>query len=133
MTADLVQITTTIDASPEEIFPYLIEPERLIRWLGTWANVAPEPGGVFEIDMGETQLRGTFIEVDPPHRVVFTWGIPGNEEMPSGSSTVQIVLTPHGAATTLELTHRDLPVDRRSDHYEGWTSKLGELSAVASH
>ena len=67
MTKELV-VTTTIEASPEEVFPYLVQPDLLVRWLGTWADVEPQPGGGFAIDMGTTQVRGSYIVVDPPSR-----------------------------------------------------------------
>ena len=82
MSADLV-VTTTIEASPQEVFPYLVEADQLLRWLGSWADVDPRPGGVFAVDMGGTQVRGSYVAVEPPYRVVFTWGIPGNER-PAG-------------------------------------------------
>jgi uncharacterized protein YndB with AHSA1/START domain len=44
--------------------------------------------------MGDVAAHGTCIVVEPPHRVVFSCGIPGNETLPPGSSTVEVVLTP---------------------------------------
>jgi len=129
MTSDLV-VTTIIEASPQEVFPYLVQPDLLVRWIGTWVDVDPQPGGVFAVDMGQTQVRGSYVEVDPPDRVVFTWGIPGNEQMPAGSSTVEIVLRADGDTTVVELTHRDLPVDRHADHRQGWTNLLGLLASI---
>jgi uncharacterized protein YndB with AHSA1/START domain len=128
VTPDLV-VTTIIEASPHEVFPYLVQPDLLVRWLGTWADVDAQPGGVFAIDMGQTNVRGSYVEVDPPHRVVFTWGIPGNDVLPAGSSTVEIVLRPEGDATVVELTHRDLPMERHADHGPGWTARLADLGA----
>jgi uncharacterized protein YndB with AHSA1/START domain len=122
-------VTTTIDASPHEVFPYLVQPDLLVRWLGSWASVEPEAGGVFAVDMGETQVRGSYVVTEPPHRVVFTWGIPGNEQLPAGSSTVEIVLRPDGDSTIVELTHRDLPIDRYDDHRQGWVTKLEVLAS----
>jgi uncharacterized protein YndB with AHSA1/START domain len=129
MTPDLV-VTTTIEASPQEVFPYLVQPDLLVRWLGSWVDVDPQPGGVFATDMGETQVRGSYVAVDPPYRVVFTWGIPGSQELPAGSSTVEIVLRPEGDATVVELTHGDLPVGRHADHRQGWTNLLGALASI---
>lgn len=129
MTPDLV-VTTTIEASPQEVFPYLVQPDLLVRWLGTWADVEPQPGGVFAIDMGETQVRGSYVVVDPPSRVVFTWGIPGNEVLPAGSSTVEIVLRPEGDSTVVELTHRELPSERHDDHGQGWKKRLAGLASA---
>ena len=128
MTPDVV-VTTTIEASPQEVFPYLVQPDLLVRWLGTWIDVDPKPGGVFAVDMGQTSLRGTYVAVEPPNRVVFTWGIPGSDDLPAGSSTVEIVLRAAGDTTVVELTHRDLPVERHDEHRQGWTSLLGVLSS----
>jgi uncharacterized protein YndB with AHSA1/START domain len=61
---------------------------------------------------------------------VFTWGIPGNQEMPAGSSTVEIVLRPENDSTVVELTHRDLPVERLADHEKGWNNLLRGLAAL---
>ena len=54
------EVITTIGASPQEVFPYLVQPDLLVRWLGTWVDVDPEPGGAFAVDMGETQVAGPF-------------------------------------------------------------------------
>jgi uncharacterized protein YndB with AHSA1/START domain len=129
MTPEL-RLTTTIEASPEEVFPYLVQHDLLLRWIGSWVDADPQPGGIFAVDMGETQVRGSYVTVEPPHRVVFTWGIPGNQEMPAGSSTVEIVLRPENDSTVVELTHRDLPVERLADHEKGWNNLLRGLAAL---
>jgi len=129
MTSDLV-VTTTIEASPQEVFPYLVQADLLVRWLGSWVDVDPRPGGAFAVDMGQTPVRGAYVAVEPPFRVVFTWGIPGSQDMPAGSSTVEIVLRPDGDATVVELTHRDLPVDRHASRRQGWTNRLGALASI---
>jgi hypothetical protein len=64
--------------------------------------------------------------------VVFTWGIPGNDVLPAGSTTVEIVLTAEGPDTLVELTHRDLPAVPLPGHREGWARLLPQLAdAVA--
>jgi uncharacterized protein YndB with AHSA1/START domain len=102
-------VTTTIEASPPEVFPYLVQPDLLVRWLGSWVDVDPQPGGVFAADMGQTQVRGSYVAVDPPYRVEFTCGIPGSQQLPAGSSTVEIVLRPEGDASF--VTGTDVLVD----------------------
>ena len=62
--------------------------------------------------------------------MVFTWGIPDDPAMPSGSSTVEVVLVADGADTIVNLTHRDLPDDREASHLEGWERCLAELVAT---
>ena len=34
-----------IDATPETIWPFLVEPDRHVAWLGTVADIDPRPGG----------------------------------------------------------------------------------------
>ena len=70
--------------------------------------------------------------VEPPHRVVFTWGIPQDDTLPPGSSTVEVVLVADGGDTIVNLTHSDLPPDREASHREGWERCLGVLAAAAS-
>jgi uncharacterized protein YndB with AHSA1/START domain len=98
----------------------------------TWgerADLDARPGGRFAVDFGVTAAQGTSEAVDPPHRVVFTWGIPGETGLPPGASTVEVVLVPDGDGTVVELTHRDLPADREPAHREGWDDCLGALAA----
>jgi uncharacterized protein YndB with AHSA1/START domain len=131
MTPDLV-VGVSIEATPEEIFPYLVEPELLTRWLATWAEIDPQPGGSFAIDVRQNPVRGSYVAVEPPHRVVFTWGYPGNDSLPPGASTVEIRLRAQDNSTLVELTHRGLPPDRYDDHNRGWTELLSILAGVAT-
>jgi len=132
---DIVLATELISAPPEVVFPYFTDPALIVEWIGDRAKPDPQIGGVFALDMGEVQARGTYLEVEPPYRVVFTWGVPGHEEMPAGSSTVEVVLTPDGEDgqdTMIVLTHRGLPASELGPHRAGWEHQLGRLpDAVA--
>jgi uncharacterized protein YndB with AHSA1/START domain len=130
--AENVTATIRIAATPAEVFPYLVEPFLLVQWIGTWADLNPEPGGVFAIDLDDALVRGTYVSVEPPDRVVFTWGIPGDDTLPPGSSTVEILLTADGDDTVVELTHRDLPSAWRPPHEAGWASYLDRLRQTAT-
>jgi uncharacterized protein YndB with AHSA1/START domain len=126
-----VTASVTIDAPPEAVFRFFVEPELLTQWLGTWAELRPEAGGVFAVDVGRP-ARGTYVEVEPPRRVVFTWGVLGNETFPPGSSTVEILLTADGEQTHVTLTHRDLPAEERPSHQRGWTQLVEALRTAAT-
>ena len=64
-----------IAAPPATVFPYLVDPARITRWLGVAATLDPRPGGIWRVDMnGSDVAAGAFVEVDPPTRVVFTFG-----------------------------------------------------------
>ena len=80
---------------------------------------------------------GEFVEVDPPRRLVYTWGWEaggaGPDLVPAGSSTIEIDLVPEGAGTRLTLVHRDLPgAEAANAHGEGWDHYLGRLAVAAS-
>ena len=125
--AEVLTATVRISAPPEEVFPYFTDPALIVQWLGQWAELRPEPGGTFALDIGSTPVRGEYVEVDPPRRVVFTWGVPGRDTLPPGSTTVEIVLTADGPETLVELFHHDLPTAEFDGHLDGWRSMLVRL------
>ncbi len=88
---------------------------------------------VFAIDVGISPARGTYISVEPPTRVVFTWGLPGSQTMPPGSTTVEVILTADGDQTVVSLTHHDLPGEHQPGHKKGWDTFLGALPAAVVH
>lgn len=127
---DVIVATTHIKAPPEVVFPYFTDPALIVEWIGERAELDPRPGGPFCLDFGDTMSRGAYTSVDPPYRVVFTWGIPGSDALPPGGSTVEVVLTPDGEDTIVVLTHRGLPPTHISDHRAGWEHQLGRLPAT---
>ena len=124
---DPVVASVRIAAPPEIVFPYFTEADLAVTWLAEKADLDPQPGGVFALDIDGGRARGTFLEIDPPRRVVFTWGMPGDSALPPGGSTVEVVLVADGDDTVVTLTHRDLPEGRRPSHREGWERHLGGL------
>jgi uncharacterized protein YndB with AHSA1/START domain len=75
---------------------------------------------------------GEYIEVDPPHGVVFTWGFEGADPfVAAGSTRVEVVLERDGNGTLLTLLHHGLPEGARDAHAEGWTHYLDRLVGVA--
>jgi uncharacterized protein YndB with AHSA1/START domain len=120
--ARAVELSVRLDAPPEDVFPYLTEPDRYVRWQGVKAELDPRPGGTYRVWMdASTVARGEFVEVDPPRRVVFTWGWEGNERVPPGSTIVELTLEAEGDATILSLRHTGLPDgEAAAMHEEGW-------------
>jgi uncharacterized protein YndB with AHSA1/START domain len=119
-----------IAAPPEVVFPYFTDPALATKWIAESAVLDPRPGGSFSIDVRGNPARGTYVEVDPPHRVVFTWGVEGATDFPPGSSTVEVVLVAENDGTVVTLTHRDLPQSYRESHQSGWSEFLGLLAPV---
>lgn len=129
---DTLVLEQRIAAPPEAVFDFLVDPEKVLRWMGTEVDIEPVAGGKFWLNANGTDVAmGSYLEVDPPHRVVFTWGWEGSVEVPPGSSTVTITLTADGDHTDVELRHQGLPGGATDDHGKGWTFLLGRLTAVA--
>jgi uncharacterized protein YndB with AHSA1/START domain len=128
---NVIVATERITAPPEVVFPYFTDPSLMVTWIGDRAELDPQPGGAFSLDMGEHRARGAYICVDPPYRVVFSWGIPGDDTLPPGASTVEVVLSRDGDDTIVVLTHRGLPSTHLDGHREGWEHQLGRLPAAA--
>ena len=122
-----------IDAAPEAIFPFLTDPQKIVRWKGVDATVEASPGGVYRVNVtGVKHAVGEYLEVDAPHRVVFTWGWEGDEHLPPGSSTVTIELISDGEGTIVRLTHSGLPEGADAAQLQGWEHFLPRLAIVAS-
>jgi uncharacterized protein YndB with AHSA1/START domain len=127
-----VTASVRIAASPEVVFPYFTDPALAVKWIADAAYLDARPGGTFSLDVQGNPARGNYVEIDPPRRVVFTWGIEGRDDFPPGSSTVEVVLQADGDETVVTLTHRDLPTeDYRRSHQGGWGEFLGVLATVA--
>ena len=129
---DVIVATEHIKAPPEVVFPYFTEHALIVKWIGDRADLDPQPGGVFSLDFGDSLVRGTYLSVEPPKRVVFSWGIPGSDALPPSGSTVEVVLTRDGDDTIVVLTHRGLPASPIGDHRAGWEEMLGHLPAAAA-
>jgi uncharacterized protein YndB with AHSA1/START domain len=121
-----------IASPPEVVFGYFIDPALITRWLAETATLDARAGGVLELDVAGNPVRGEFVEVDAPRRVVFTWGVEGEAGMAPGSTTVEVVLAADGEDTVVTLTHRGLTGDFRRSHEEGWNRRLGALAPVAA-
>jgi uncharacterized protein YndB with AHSA1/START domain len=120
-----------IDAPPEVVFAHLVTAEGMVSWMGQHARLQPVAGGEFAVDINGSLIRGEYLEVDPPHRVVVSWGMAGAADFPPGSSRVEFILTPTSTGTNLNLNHTGLPDTRARTHGEGWDNYLPRLQAAA--
>jgi uncharacterized protein YndB with AHSA1/START domain len=123
-----------IAAPPEMVFPYFTDPGRMVDWMGVAAMLDPRPGGTFRVEAnGRDIVLGEYVEVEPPHRVVFTWGFDGPDPFVApGSTRVEVTLQPDGDGTVLTLVHHGLEDGARDPHAEGWTHYLARLAPVAA-
>jgi uncharacterized protein YndB with AHSA1/START domain len=136
MTEDNIElvIERRVAASPATVFSFFADRDHWLRWQGVEADIDPQPGGLFRMNVrGDGFASGRFVEIEPDRRLVFTWGweMPGNPVGP-GSSTVEIDLIPEGVETIVRLTHRGLLDEAFETHRQGWEHYIGRLAIRAS-
>ncbi len=119
-----------IQAEPEFVFDYFTNADALARWIGDRAIVEPRVGGRFTVFFGERIVEGRYVEIEPPRRLVISWGRDGSRELPPCSSRLEVTLTPERDGTLVLITHSDLPESERERHALGWQHYLTRLSKV---
>jgi uncharacterized protein YndB with AHSA1/START domain len=136
MTGPVVQIRRRIKATAEEIFELWTKPELMVRWMSPFpgavdckASCDLRPGGGFSLAMVSEEARrdvsGTYVEVDRPHKLVFTWVGPLTNNV---VTLVTVELNPRGDETDLVLTHERLPTWAIVEgHTKGWGHILDHL------
>jgi len=128
---DEVHLEIRIDASLQTVFALLTDAARMRTWLAELVDAEPRPGGVFRISGPPgVSIEGTYVEIIPNRKVVFTWG--GVEGLQPGQSTVEFVLEPDDGGTLVRLRHYGLPGPALEPHRRGWVySGLIKLKDVA--
>ena len=131
----VVRRETHISAPRAAVFALLTDPEKILRWMGTEAQLEAQPGGLYLVNVtGARFARGSFREVVPVRRLAYSFGWDGSEAVPPGSSLVEIDLIeqpPNG--TLLRLTHTGLPnAEQCASHADGWAHYLGRLAESAA-
>lgn len=129
-----------IAASPATVWSFWTDPRLVVEWWGSRAEVVPELGGIFRIEMGDDGpiMRGQYLELEPHTRLVFAFGWehqPMANTVPPGSTRVEVTLTPDGDDTELLLTHSMLPAAQAEEHLKGWAHFVGErlVEAAQAH
>ena len=143
MTADhkeILLIERTIHASTETVYDAFTSMEALKQWFGPGAcfikegTMNFEVGGVYEMTMvvdegEEIGLTGRFEEIDPPHKLVYTWRWVGaNADKDFPNSKVTLTFVEQDGATRLTLLHEGLPTEKaREEHNKGWSGCFDKL------
>ena len=133
----VVRRETHIAAPPATVFAFLTDPEKILSWMGTEVTTEAHPGGLYLLkgvggERGRVG-RGAFQEVVPVHRLAYSFGWEGDEEVPPGSSLVEIDLIDRDGGTLLRMTHSGLPNAAQCDgHNRGWAHYLGRLAIAAT-
>lgn len=135
-----ISITRRLVAPPEAVFAAWTEPDRFAYWFGgagtsvDQVSMDVRTGGSWRARMvlgdaaTEIPWRGTYVEVEPPWRLVFTLtDRPGDQ-----FELVTIVLSQVGRGTEMRFTqtggHMDEAGYRQAE--EGWRAFFDDLHAL---
>jgi len=69
-----------VPAPPEMVFDYFIDAELLVTWIGDYALLDAQPGGEFTLNIEGIPVRGQYLEVVAPERVVVSWVMRGPKQ-----------------------------------------------------
>ena len=128
-----VERSVFIEAEPETVFGFLVDPALMAEWFGISHFLEAKPGGAFRVEVSRGNVAiGVFTEVSPYRRVAFTWGWESADtalaELKPGTSRVEIDLHPQEGGTLLRLVHTGLPKNLEDIHAERWALYLGRLA-----
>jgi uncharacterized protein YndB with AHSA1/START domain len=128
-----------LKATPAQVFRAWTEPEKMKRWMGPEqvepliAEIDARVGGRYRFAMrapdGEVHdVSGTYREVVPDQKLVFTWAW---KSTPERESLVTVLLARDGDGTLLTLTHEQFfDADARDRHHHGWSGSLDKLERL---
>ncbi|WP_219835735.1 SRPBCC domain-containing protein [Paenibacillus sp. R14(2021)] len=130
--SDTIRKELFIACSPETLFSFFTQPDKLVRWMGRHVLLDPSIGGKYRIDVnGSDVAMGEYKEIVPNEKIVMSWGWEKSKTVPPGSSTVEFRLTPQDNGTLLVLTHYGLPATDIASHVQGWTHYMPRVQAAA--
>lgn len=125
--------TVVIHAEPQVVFRFFTDPERWAKWWGKGSTIDAKPGGKFLIQYPEgTQAAGEVLEVQPPRRIVLTYGYVSGKLIPVGGSRLTIDVAPHARGSRVSLRHEIAEASVRDEHVQGWRYQLSLFANVVS-
>jgi uncharacterized protein YndB with AHSA1/START domain len=124
------------NASPEKVYAAWTDPEKIAKWFGPGAGAVRQAktdvrvGGrytiVFHGENGEEHhVSGTYREVVPNEKLVFTWAW---RSTPERESIVTISVKADRGGSLLTLVHEQFFDEAARDRHEhGWSGSLDKL------
>jgi uncharacterized protein YndB with AHSA1/START domain len=143
MSADELRLERLIAAAPDELFRFWTTPELLVTWWGPEGVDIPEhaldirPGGAWRTTMRQPNgtrhtVSGTYLEIDPPRRLVFTWAWEDAAGRRGHETVVDVRFESAPGGTRLVLHQaRFLDRESRDRHQHGWSSSFDCLVRAA--
>jgi uncharacterized protein YndB with AHSA1/START domain len=116
-------LTTTIPASPEEIYQAWLDSLAHSEMTGGAANMSEQLGA--EVSAWDGYIRGRNLELVPGARIVQSWRTSEFADE-HGDSVITILLEEADEGTLLTLEHSNVPDEQRSYEEAGWQENYFE-------
>jgi len=138
-TKPFLNLVRTYQVPPEKVWRAWTDAQAVKKWWGPTpgdpvavADLDVRAGGRFRIVFGgpkgtDHEVQGTYLEVIPNRKLVFTWSWP--RTTPERESQVTIVFRAVGGGTELDFLHEQFFDEKaRDDHKRGWSGLLDKLA-----
>lgn len=138
-----VEVCRRFPYAPEKVFAAFAKAELITRWL----TPSPEikltvikfdfrEGGsyrfAYQISGTTTVIvAGSYSEIKPPSKIVFSWVIEPPDEHAGIQSQVSVAITPDGTGSELVIRHEKLGrTDAIERHSAGWRGAIDQLTEL---
>lgn len=122
-----------IRAPREGVFRYFTDSRRFAAWWGAGSSIEPTPGGAVRIRYPNgVEVAGEVLAIEPPERIVFSYGYVSGRPIPVGASRVTVELAEDPAGTRLALRHEFDGASARDQHVQGWRYQLALFANVVA-
>lgn len=124
-----VERSIEVEATPEEIWEFVIDGTLASDWMGAPISIEPRRGGLVDFAPDGVEHIGTVEEIDPGRSITWSWRHPDRDP-----SQVTITLEPGSSGTVITVTERLLPyttTDTR-DGLSGFVTFRGEIVLMAA-
>jgi len=108
MTDTVIRKSIFLKATPDQVWPYLTEPEKLAIWFHKPPETLTEGAefAMYGTTSGDKLISGLVTRADPPSRLEYTFTV---KPMGDAVSTVKWSLDAVAGGTRLSLEHSGLP------------------------
>lgn len=138
-----VRVTRYFEADPERVFDAWLVPRTLGQWMFgprvreenvVRLDVDPRVGGRFSLKVernGEIiDHVGRYLEIERPHRLVFTWAIKGQSDDEPSQVRIDIAASSSGCVLTLVHTMDAKWAEYAQRTQDGWNTMLDALAGL---
>ncbi|GAB3948768.1 hypothetical protein GCM10029976_080590 [Kribbella albertanoniae] len=129
-----IRIERVLSATIDRVYDAWTRADLLMRWycpnpqleLKVQADV--RVGGEYVVEMGPHVVRGNYLVVEPPYRLVFSWAWDGSSDEPT---RVQVDLSEVADGTLMVLNHTGFAnAEDTANHQLGWDPQVDRLTAL---